>query len=70
MFSMKAEGLDVVDCQVHPDGFKIEIHQATMNSRTKWFVVAYPRTSPVMTIADCDSLVAARTARDRYRGPR
>jgi hypothetical protein len=70
MLTMKAEGLDVVHRQVHPDGLAIEIHQATLNSCTKWFVVAYPRTSPVKTIADCDSLVAARVARDSYRGPR
>ena len=70
MFAMKTEGLDVVDRQVQPDGLVIEIHQATLNSLTKWFVVVFPRTSPVRTIADCDSLVAACAARDSYRGPR
>lgn len=44
-FTMKTQGLEVVDRQVHADGFAIEIHHATLNSRTSWFVVAYPRTS-------------------------
>ena len=67
---MKTEGFEVVDRQVRPDGLAINIREATLNSRTKWFVVAYPRTRPVRTIADRDSRDAACAARDSYRGPR
>ncbi len=69
MFTMKTQGLDIVDRRVHPDGFATEIHQATLNSSTKWFVVACMRTGSMKTIADCDSLAAACAARDSYRGP-
>jgi hypothetical protein len=71
MFAMKTEGLDVIDRRTYPDGLVIEIHHATLNLRTEWFVVVWPRGgSPVRTVGTYDSLQAACDARDGYSGPR
>ena len=66
-FAMKTEGLEVIDQRTCSDGQHIEIHQATLDSRTLWFVVAWP---PVRTLAEFNSLQAARDAFDGYSGPR
>jgi hypothetical protein len=69
---MKTEGLDLFDRQMYPDGLVIEIHQATLNSRTLWHVVALPRAGgmSVRPVGSFDSLRAAYDARDGYSGPR
>jgi hypothetical protein len=53
-------------------GGVVAIHQATLNLRTKWFVVASPRPGgeSVKTVSEHDSLRSARNAFDSYGAPR
>jgi hypothetical protein len=60
----------IVDRQLHPDGLCIEIHEATVNSRTLWHVVAFLRNGNVNAVGSYDSVNEARGARDSYNGPR
>jgi hypothetical protein len=62
----------IIDRRTYLDGLVIEIHQATLNLRTLWSVVAYPRARgvSVRAVGQFDSLRAAYDARDGYSGPR
>ena len=53
-----------------PDGFRIEIHEATINSRTLWHVVAFLRSGNVKPVGSYESVDEAHAACDSYNGAR
>ena len=59
-----------IDQRSYPDGLRVEIHEATVNSRTVWHVVALLRDGNVNPLGSYESINEARAARDSYNGPR
>jgi hypothetical protein len=59
-----------IDQRLYPDGLRIEIHEATVNSRTVWHVVAFLRNGNVNRVGSYESVNEARAACHSYNGPR